>query len=93
MGGMLLVILLITANLTATLVVALSVFMTDLFLFGLLFYWGLTLNPMVILNVMIAIGTSVYYSAHIAYAFLVESVPPEKQHKYNTPMKIRTYKA
>ena len=82
---MLVIILLITSNITATFVVALSVAMTDLFLFGLLFYWGLTLNPMVILNIVISIGTSVDYSAHIAYAYLVESVPPGKEHIYNTP--------
>jgi hypothetical protein len=37
----------------------------------------------------VAIGTSVDYSAHIAYAYLVEGIPEEKKEKYNTPMKIR----
>ena len=43
------VILVITSDITATLVVALCVIMTDLFLAGNIFYWNLTLNPIVIL--------------------------------------------
>ena len=87
------VILIITSNLVATLIVAVSVFMTNLFLLGLIYYWGLTLNPVVMLNMTLSIGTSVDFSAHIAYAYLTEAIPEKKKHLYDTPAKIRNYKA
>ena len=43
------IILIITADFTATLLVAICILMTDLFLVGLIYYWGLTLNPIVVL--------------------------------------------
>ena len=47
--SVLVVILIITSDVTATLVVAICVLLTDLFLAGLIFYWNLALNPIVIL--------------------------------------------
>ena len=38
-----------------------------------------------------AIGTSVDYSAHIAYSYLVQDVPHRR--KYSTPQEIRLHKA
>ena len=73
--AVLFVILIITADITATVVVATCVIMTDLFVTGLIFYWHLQLNPVVILQVILGIGCSVDYSAHIAYAYLVEEIP------------------
>ena len=70
--AVLLVILIITSDITATLVVATCVIMTDIFVAGLIFYWNLTLNPLVILQIILGIGCSVDYSAHIAYAYLIE---------------------
>ena len=88
-AAILVVILIITSDFVATLLVAFCVIMTDLFLAGLIFAWGLTLNPLVVLNVIVAIGTSVDYSAHIAYAYLIHDVPENKKHKYATPARIR----
>ena len=68
------VILIITSDVTATLVVALCVLMTDLFVAGLIYYWRLSLNPIVVLQIVLGIGCSVDFSAHIAYAYLVEDV-------------------
>ena len=73
--AVLFVILVITSDITATLVVATCVIMTDLFVAGLIFYWHMALNPIVLLQVILGIGCSVDYSAHIAYAYLVEEVP------------------
>ena len=70
--AVLLVILIITSDITATLVVATCVIMTDIFVVGLIFYWNLTLNPLVVLQIILGIGCSVDYSAHIAYAYLIE---------------------
>ena len=83
----------ITADITATLTVAFCVLITDIFLAGLIYFWHLTLNPMVMLNIVISIGTSVDFSAHIAYSYLTAEVPPNKKHKYDTNMKIRGYKS
>ena len=71
------VVLIITADFIITLVVCMCVVMTDLFLFGHIYYMGLTLNPLTILNIIISMGISVDYSAHIAYAYLVEPIPPD----------------
>ena len=68
------VILIITSDVIATLVVALCVLLTDLFLCGLVHYWRLTFNPVVVLQIVLGIGCSVDFSAHIAYAYLVEDV-------------------
>ena len=79
--AVLFVILVITSDITATGVVATCVIMTDLFVAGLIFYWNLALNPIVLLQVILGIGCSVDYSAHIAYAYLVEDIPDElKKH-------------
>ena len=90
---MLLVILVITSDLIATLVVAICVIMTDLFLAGLIFYWNLALNPIVMLQIILGIGCSVDYSAHIAYAYLVEEIPDEMKKRIKTDSQIRKYKA
>lgn len=91
--AVLLVILVITSDLIATLVVAICVLMTDLFLAGLIFYWNLSLNPVVMLQVILGIGCSVDYSAHIAYAYLVEEVPDDMRKHIKTNSQIRQYKA
>ena len=87
--AVLVVILIITADITATLVVALCVLMTDIFIAGIIFYWNITLNPIVILQVILGIGCSVDYSAHIAYAYLIENFPK----KLKSKSEIRKYKA
>ena len=85
------VVILVTADGTVTLLVAGVVIITDLFLAALIHYWGLTMNQIVVLNIILAIGTSVDYSTHIAYSYL--SSDPPKTGEYNTPEKIRKYKA
>ena len=81
----------VTADVTVTLMVTICVVSTNVSLFGLIHFWGLTINPLVILNIIVAIGISVDYSAHIAYCFLTTPVP--ETGKYNTDRKIRLFKA
>ena len=90
MFAVLTIILIITADLGVTGLVALCVLLTDLFILGLVYFWGLTLNPLSVVNIIVAIGTSVDFSAHIAYAYLVEEVPEKYE---NDNDKIRYYKA
>ena len=92
-AAVLLVILVIISDLIATLVVAICVLMTDLFVAGLIFYWNLALNPIVMLQIILGIGCSVDYSAHIAYAYLVEEIPDEMKKHMKTDSQIRKYKA
>ena len=85
-----LIILIIIADFGMTALVVFNVLLTDIFIAALINWWGLELNPLVMVNVIVAIGTSVDFSAHIAYAYLVEEVPD----KYlGNKDKIRTYKA
>lgn len=83
------VVLLITANVPVTLLVALSVLLVDFFLVALIYYWSLTFNSIVVVNVVIAIGLAVDYSAHIAHTYLVV-VPPAA---CKTDAQKRKYKA
>ena len=69
--AVLMIILVFTSDITVTILVAICICTTDLFLVGLIYYWGLTLNPVIVLQIILAIGTSVDYSAHIAYAYLI----------------------
>lgn len=73
--------------------VAACVMLVDVFLAALIFYWGLTFNPLVVINIIIAIGLSVDYSAHIGHAYLTTEVPDALKRVYNTDEKIRVYKA
>ena len=43
------VVLIITSDVTSTLLVTCCICLTDLFLVGLIFYWGLTFNALVLL--------------------------------------------
>lgn len=73
--AVLFVIMFITASVPVTMLVALSVLMVDLFLVALIYYWNLTFNSLVVINIVIAIGLSVDYSAHIAHSYLTIRPP------------------
>lgn len=47
--AVLIVILVITSSLTVTVLVSICICMTDLFLTGLIYFWGLTFNPIVVI--------------------------------------------
>ena len=83
------VILIITASVQVTMLVALCVLLVDIFLVALIFYWGLTFNSIVVVTIVIAIGLSVDYSAHIAHTYLI-IIPPES---CKTKSEKRIYKA
>lgn len=69
------ILLLFTASITITAFVLLCVVLVDVFVFGLLAFWGVTLNSVTVVNIVIAIGLSVDYSAHIAHAYLAVAAP------------------
>lgn len=69
------VIFTVTANLTVTLFVALCVALVDLFLFSLMAFWNVALNSISVINITLAIGLAVDYSAHIGHAYLMINPP------------------
>ena len=66
-----LVILFITASLPVTVMVTISVLLVDFFIVALVHYWNLTFNNIVVVQVVIAVGLAVDFSAHIAHTYLV----------------------
>lgn len=83
------VVLFVTASLPITGLVVLAVLLVDLFLIALIFFWDLTFNSVVVVNIVIAIGLAVDYSAHIAHTYLI-IVPPSH---LETNSEKRNYKA
>mgnify|MGYP000859371199 CR=1 FL=1 len=71
------VIFFVTGNLHITAMILTCVILVDLFLFGLLNFWNVTMNTITIVNIVIAIGLAVDYSAHIGHSFL-QANPPAK---------------
>lgn len=84
-----LVVLFVTGSVQVTLLVTLAVILVDLFLIAAIHYWDLTFNTVVVVNVVIAIGLAVDYSAHIAHTYLL--ITPPKS--CTTPSEMRIYKA
>ena len=85
------VIMFIAGSLFVTVLVTISVLLVDLFLVALIYYWGLTFNSVVVVNVVIAIGLAVDYSAHIAHTYLtVITGPKQKTDKQKRAYKART---
>jgi predicted RND superfamily exporter protein len=81
------VILFITANFTITILVFVSVALVDLYLLALFFYWEMKYNHIVFLLVIISLGLSVDYTAHIAHCYLTVNPPdtmkdPTERRKY-----------
>lgn len=70
-----LVVLLVTGSIPVTILVVLAVLLVDLFLLALMHYWDLTFNNVIVVNIVIAIGLAVDYSAHIAHTYLIIKAP------------------
>ena len=76
-GAVFFVVIFITGSLPVTLLVLLAVVLVDLFVIALIFFWDLTMNNIVVVNLVIGLGLSVDYSAHIAHTYLTVSPPKE----------------
>jgi len=64
-------VLLTVSDVRAALYVLLCVVMVDIDILGLMWLWGLTIDSVTIINLVLAIGLVVDYSAHIAHAFVI----------------------
>ena len=65
------VVFMITGSLPVTALVVFAVVLVDFFLIALIYFWDLTFNTIIIVNIVIAIGLAVDYSAHIAHTYLI----------------------
>jgi len=70
-----LVVTFITFSLPVTALVMLAIILVDVFLLSLIYYWDLTLNNIIIIQLVIGLGLAVDYSAHIAHTYLITPVP------------------
>ena len=92
LAGVLLVLLSITGSLLVTALVVLSIMLVDMFLYALIYYWGLTFNNIIVINLVVAVGLIVDYSAHIAHTYLVTRPPNNAYFRGNNSRK-RLFKA
>lgn len=89
-----LVVYINTGNTIVTNFIMLCVALVDLFLFALLYFWGVTLNSVTVVNIVIAIGLAVDYSAHIGHAYLTVKPPTHDENgKELSDMEKRQFKA
>ena len=68
--AVLIIVYLLVANFGLTLLVMLCVLMVDVNILGLMWLWGLTIDSVAIINLVLAIGLAVDYSVHVAHAFM-----------------------
>jgi len=69
------IMLTLTANLKISCFILICVGLVDLFLFALMVFWQVSYNTVTGLNIVLAIGLAVDYSAHIGHSYLVHDEP------------------
>lgn len=89
LAGVLVIMLIVTANLRISCFILLCVALVDLFLLSLLHFWDLTFNSVSVVNITIAIGLAVDYSAHIAHGYMHADVPSELTDAEKRTLKAR----
>lgn len=65
------IVLIFSGNICTTLLVVLNMALVILNLLGMTWYWNIELNFISVINLILAIGLAVDYSAHIAHAYNV----------------------
>lgn len=75
--GIFIVMFIATGSFTITLFIMFCVGLVDLFLFALMVFWDVSYNTVTGVNIVVAIGLAVDYSAHIGHAYLEAQVPDE----------------
>jgi hypothetical protein len=58
------------ANVLSSVLVMLCVVLVDIDILGLMYLWGLSIDSVAIINLVLAIGLAVDYSVHVAHAFV-----------------------
>lgn len=62
--------LIFLADLSAALIVLINIAVVDVCLLGFIHWFGMHINMVIAINVLLAIGLTVDYSAHIAHAYM-----------------------
>lgn len=70
------IVLIFSGNICTTLMVTMNIALVDLNLLALIWYWNLELNFVTVVNLILAIGLAVDYSAHIAHAYNISVADP-----------------
>ena len=68
------IVIFMLANITAAILVLLCVIFTLVDVMGFMYFWGLTVDTTTSMLLIVCIGLSVDYAAHIAHGFLEEVV-------------------
>ena len=63
------IVLIFSGNICTTMMVTFNIALVDVNILALIWYWGLELNFVTLVNLILAIGLAVDYSAHIAHAY------------------------
>ena len=84
------IVLIFSGNICTTLLVTMNIALVDLNLLALIWYWNLELNFVTVVNLILAIGLAVDYSAHIAHAYNFSVADPEcKTNRERRKSKVR----
>jgi len=70
------IVTLFVASLGATLLVMLCVVLVDVDILGLMWLWGLSIDSVAIINLVLAVGLAVDYSCHVAHSFVQMPATP-----------------
>lgn len=82
MGAILIITFLLIAHPITSLLVFASIGMTIMNILGLMYYWNVYIDSVSVINVVLALGLAVDYSAHIGHKFmLVTGTRDERVHK------------
>ena len=75
LGCVFLIVVFMLANITGAVLVLLCVIFTLVDVMGFMYFWGLTVDTTTSMLLIVCIGLSVDYAAHIAHGFLEEAEP------------------
>ncbi|XP_070562444.1 patched domain-containing protein 3-like isoform X2 [Ptychodera flava] len=82
MAAVFLVTLILIANLWTSLLVFLCVIFTLVDVTGMMHFWGLTIDTVTTINLILAVGLAVDYSAHIGHTFMTLKGTRDRRAKY-----------
>ncbi|XP_077981544.1 patched domain-containing protein 3-like [Glandiceps talaboti] len=82
MAAVFLVTLILIANLWTALLVFLCVIVSLVDVVGMMYFWGLTIDTVTTINLILAVGLTVDYSAHIGHTFMTIVGDRNRRAKY-----------